>query len=336
MEKVKKELVGTVVSAKNNKTITVLVETYKKHPLYGKRVKYSKKFTAHDETNLAKTGDVVEIKTSSNFNGPIESWLKIVKTTHAKHKIISILNKQKREKLILSGKEDFERVCKAEGLNIKLDEKVIQQNFGKFNVNNLDDFYFEIGKKTLSAKGAANKIAGVGEKIDDEALIRHYKELEKKNSKKSITNDYGIIVDGLDKAQIKLASCCHPVLGDSIVGYVSKGQGIVVHRMECHNNVNSSKERFINVFWDMEYSNKRFDTIVNIISFDRKNIIADIINTLSGIQNISVLSINSSRNRNGDLQTKLKLSVNTLDTLNNAITNLQKISDIYVIERTMR
>ena len=86
----------------------------------------------------------------------------------------------------------------------------------------------------------------------------------------------------------------------------------------------------------MEYSNKRFDTIVNIISFDRKNIIADIINTLSGIQNISVLSINSSRNRNGDLQTKLKLSVNTLDTLNNAITNLQKISDIYVIERTMR
>lgn len=287
-------------------------------------------------TYKLKTGDVVEIKTSSNFNGPIESWLKIVKTTHAKHKIISILNKQKREKLILSGKEDFERVCKAEGLNIKLDEKVIQQNFGKFNVNNLDDFYFEIGKKTLSAKGAANKIAGVGEKIDDEALIRHYKELEKKNSKKSITNDYGIIVDGLDKAQIKLASCCHPVLGDSIVGYVSKGQGIVVHRMECHNNVNSSKERFINVFWDMDYSNKRFDTIINIISFDRKNIIADIINTLSGIQNINVLSINSSRNRNGDLQTKLKLSVNTLDTLNNAITNLQKISDIYVIERTMR
>lgn len=288
-------------------------------------------------TYKLKTGDVVEIKTSNNVNGPNESWLKIVKTTHAKHKIISILNKQKREKLIISGKEEFERICKSEGFGIvKVDDKIVQSNFGKFNVNNLDDFYFEIGKKTLSAKGAANKLVGNNEKIDDDALIKHFNEMEQKGNRRSASNDYGIIVDGLDKAQIKLASCCHPVLGDSIVGYVSKGQGIVVHRLECHNNVNNEKERFINVFWDMDYNNKRFESILTIISFDRKNIIADIINTLSSIQNVNVLAINSGRNKTGDLQTKLKISVNNLDVLNNTIANLQKISDIYVIERTLR
>lgn len=288
-------------------------------------------------TYRLKTGDVVEIKTSNSFNGPIESWLKIVKTTHARHKIISILNKFKRDKFILLGKEEFERVCKNENFtNIKIDDKIVQTEFGKFGVNSLDDFYFEIGKKTLSAKGAANKLAGNIEKLDDEALIKHYADAEEKNKKRHSTNDYGIIVDGLDKAQIKLASCCHPVLGDSIVGYVSKGHGIVVHRSECHNCVSGEQERFINVFWDSDYKHKNFDSLLSIISFDRKNIISDIIDIVNGINNVSITSISSNRNKNGDLLTKLKVSVDNVDTLDNLITNLHKISDVYVIERTIK
>lgn len=288
-------------------------------------------------TYRLKTGDVVEIKTSNSFNGPIESWLKIVKTTHARHKIISILNKLKRDKFILLGKEEFERVCKNENFtNIKIDDKIVQTEFGKFGVNSLDDFYFDIGKKTLSAKGAANKLAGNIEKLDDEALIKHYADVEEKNKKRHSTNDYGIFVDGLDKAQIKLASCCHPVLGDSIVGYVSKGHGIVVHRSECHNCVSGEQERFINVFWDSDYKHKNFDSLLSIISFDRKNIISDIIDIVNGINNVSITSISSSRNKNGDLLTKLKVSVDNVDTLDNLITNLHKISDVYVIERTIK
>lgn len=287
-------------------------------------------------TYRLKTGDVVEIKTSNNFNGPIESWLKIVKTTHARHKIISILNKLKRDKFILLGKEEFERVVKVENFNIKVDDKVVQNEFGKFGVNSLDDFYFEIGKKTLSAKGAVNKLAGNIEKVDDEALIKHYSDVEDKNKFKRTTNDYGIIVDGLDKAQIKLASCCHPVLGDDIVGYVSKGHGIIVHRAECHNSTSGEEDRLINVFWDMDYNHKRFDSLISIISFDRKNIISNIIDIVNGINNVNITSISSSKNKNGDLLTKLKVSVDNLDTLNNLITNLRKISDIYIIERTIK
>ena len=90
----------------------------------------------------------------------------------------------------------------------------------------------------------AEKILGVNEKFDESAMIKHYQDLEK-NRRPQKTNDYAIYVDGLPKAQVKLASCCHPVFGDPIIGYVSKGNGIVVHRFECHNVKNSQEERFI-------------------------------------------------------------------------------------------
>ena len=288
-------------------------------------------------TYKLKTGDVVEIKTSKSFNGPTEAWIKIVKTTHARHKIISILNKQKREALIEKGRDDFDKVVKTENIAIpKLEDKLVAKTFEKYAINNLDDFFFAIGKGSLSARGAANRLAGTSEKIDDEALLKYYSETEQKRIKHRASNDYGIIVDGLNKAQIKLGNCCHPVFGDNIIGYVSKGYGIVVHRLECHNIKNTDKDRYIEVIWDNESEKKNFDSQITISSFDRRNIVAEIINIINSINNVSITTISSAKNKAGDLLTKVRLSVNNLDTLNNTITNLQKISDIYTIERTIK
>lgn len=288
-------------------------------------------------TYQLKTGDVVEIKTSPNFNGPVESWLKIVKTTHAKHKIISILNKRQKDLLISEGKNDFERTSKALGYGlIKLDDKTISKFFSKVNINNLDDFYCEIGKRTLSSKGAINRIMGINdEKVTDEALIKHYQDLTNKQTKKS-NNIFGVIVDGLDKAQIKIASCCHPVYGDDIVGFVSKGQGIVIHRSECHNNFSNNQERMINVYWDNEAEKRTFETSLSIISFDRKNIIADIVTLLTGVNNLTISQITSNRLKNGQLQTKLKLNVDNVQTLESAIVKIKMIEDVYSIERIIK
>ena len=288
-------------------------------------------------TYKLKTGDVVEIKTSKSFNGPTEAWMKIVKTTHARHKIISILNKQKREALIEKGRDDFEKAIKAENILVpKLDDKMVAKAFEKYAVNNLEDFYFEIGKNSLSARGAANKLAGTSEKIDDEALLKYYSDTEQKRLKRRANNDFGIVVDGLDKAQIKLANCCHPVFGDNIVGYVSKGYGIVVHRLECHNTKTTDKDRYIEVIWDNDSEKKNFDSQIMICSFDRRNIVADIINVINSINNVTITTISSAKNKSGDLLTKIRLSVNNVDTLNNTITNLQKVADIYTIERTIK
>ena len=238
--------------------------------------------------------------------------------------------------LINEGKSEFDRTLKAEGhASLKIDDKVIKKNFNKVNIVTLDDFYYEIGKKSLSAKAAINRILGINEeKLDDEALIKHYEALNAKTKKS--TNEFGVIVDGLEKAQIKIASCCHPVYGDDIVGFVSKGQGIVVHRSECHNNFSNNQERMINVYWDSDLENKHFESHLLIISFDRRNIIADIVTLLTGINNLSIASISSNKNKNHDLQTKLKLIVDNVDTLNNAIKKIQMIEDVYSIERIIR
>lgn len=283
-------------------------------------------------TYRLKTGDVCEIKTSKSFNGPTEQWIKIVKTTHAKHKIMAILNKRKRDSLVLKGQSDFEQMMKIEGYEGKLTEKQVLDNFSKYNVTCIEDFYYEVGKGSLSVKGAVNKLFG-NQVSDDEMLIKHYTE----ENRKIITrrSSTGIIVSGLDKAQIKLASCCHPIKGDDIVGYVSKGAGIVVHRLECPNLKTIEDERLIDVYWDEESNNYSYESLLSILSFDRKSVVVDIINTINS-NSISINSISSSKTKQGEILTKVKVTVKDLETLDRAITNLEKNSDIYNIERVMR
>ena len=282
-----------------------------------------------------KTGDVIEIKTNKSFNGPNEAWLKIVKTSHAKSKIMGILNKRKRDQLIERGQEEFERFLKLMNANVKLDDKLIKEYYSKTTINNCDDFYYNIAKGEISARGAINKFLGVNEKFDENAMIKHYQDLEK-NRKPQKTNDFAIYVDGLPKAQVKLASCCHPVFGDPIIGYVSKGNGIVVHRFECHNVKNSQEERFIDVYWDENPASKSYESILHIISFNRKNIVAEIINIINGVNNVNINSITSAQDKSRDLVTKVKISVNNIETLENLRTNLYKISDVHRVERVIK
>lgn len=282
-----------------------------------------------------RTGDVIEIKTSKSINGPMESWLRLVKTNHARHKIISILNKRKREELVERGRDEFERVMKTENVNIKLDEKIVKDNFSKFSIYSIEDFYYSIGKGDLSCGAAINKLLGRNEKVTEETIIKHYEDNASRYRKHKLS-DTGIYVEGLPKAQIKIATCCLPVYGEPIIGYVTKGNGITVHSLDCHNVSNSSESRFIDVYWGEPIVGKNYETCINIYSFDRKNIVADVINIINSCQNTTILSISSTSKKGSDLLTKVKLNVNNADTLQNVITNLQKIGDIYSIERSKR
>ncbi|MCI5938885.1 MAG: bifunctional (p)ppGpp synthetase/guanosine-3',5'-bis(diphosphate) 3'-pyrophosphohydrolase [Acholeplasmataceae bacterium] len=284
-------------------------------------------------TYRLKTGDVVEIKTSKNFNGPTEQWIKIVKTSHAKHKIISILNKRKRDSLVLKGQTDFENALKTENLEGKITEKLVVDTFSKYNVNNLEDFYYELGKGTLSVKGAAHKLFGIAES-DEEMLIKQYSE-EKRAEPRHYKNSCGVVVAGLDKAQIKLANCCHPIKGDDIVGYVSKGSGIIVHRLECPNVKSIDTDRLLDVFWDTSGDSINYETQLSILSFDRKIIVVDIINTINS-NSMSIKAISSSKTKDGDILTKVKVVTPSLEALQKTIANIEKLNDVYSVERIMK
>ena len=284
-------------------------------------------------TYKLKTGDVVEIKTNKNFNGPTEAWLKICSTSHARHKITAILNKRKRDEYVSRGEAKFDELLKANNNDTKITDKLVKDNFARYNIDNLEEFYYEIGKGTLSDKGAYNKMFNV-EEVGDEALIRQYNDDERRH--KSSTNAFGILVDGIDKAQIKIACCCHPVPGDPIVGFVSKGNGIIVHRFECPNVRNSDQNRFIDVYWDKDAElSKTFESVITILSYNRKNILSEIINVLNATT-VSISNISSTKTRQGELLTRIKFFVKDSDVIENAIVNIKKISDVYTVERVMK
>ena len=281
-----------------------------------------------------KTGDVVEIKTNKACTGPTSEWLKLAKTSHAKTKIKAFINKKQRDAFVAKGLEELTVIGKNYNYApTTLDDKQVMDLFGKNGIRTVEDLYWTIGKGEISALAAINRILGLTDvKLDDEFALKQYSEDSSKNRKRVATNGFGIIVEGLERAKLHLGNCCQPVYGDEISGYISKGNGIIIHRVTCPNVEKASPERFINVYWDKDFSGRIFDTTLKIIALDRRNLVADMINILNGC-NVTIASVTSTKNRTGDCMVKFKLQVSGLNDLNNAILNLKKIPEIYQIER---
>ena len=281
-----------------------------------------------------KTGDVVEIKTNKACTGPTTEWLKLAKTSHAKTKIKAFINKKQRDAFVAKGLEELTVIGKNYNYApTTLDDKQVMDLFGKNGIRTVEDLYWTIGKGEISALAAINRILGLTDvKLDDELALKQYSEDSSKNRKRVATNGFGIIVEGLERAKLHLGNCCQPVYGDEISGYISKGNGIIIHRVTCPNVEKATPERFINVYWDKDFSGRIFDTTLKIIALDRRNLVADMINILNGC-NVTIASVTSTKNRTGDCMAKFKLQVSGLNDLNNAILNLKKIPEIYQIER---
>ncbi len=286
-----------------------------------------------------KTGDVVSIKTNKALPGPTIEWLKNCKTSHARDKIKAFINKMKRDETIAKGLEMLETCLKGTSLSIKsIDEKTINDKINNPNVKDFDDLCYEIGKGSISALSVINKILGLTDvKFNDEMALDHYNEETKTQPvvKRVAHNSYGIIVEGLDRAQIRLGNCCQPIRGDKIIGYISKGTGIVIHRVGCPNLSNVEMERTIPVYWDKNAPTKNYQVTLKIGSLDKVNGVAEIINTLNSTR-VIITSISSVKNSGGECISKFKLQVANLDDLNHAIITLNKLSEIYSIERIFK
>lgn len=276
-----------------------------------------------------KTGDIVNMKTSVNSFGPNDNWLKIVKTSNARSKIKNYLNKQRRSVLIEMGKEDFNRELNNRKESVKLDDKKISALFSKKGANSVEDLYYEIGKNTISPGSAINALVG-NKEYSDEDLIQKINEsvyLDRKS-------DTNIIVEGINNPSIKLSNCCSPIPGDRITGYISKGTGIAVHRTRCNNLQGLDHNRFIDVYWGNDLS-KLYSVNIKIIVSNRDNVLAEIINSITSSRG-KVTQVAASTNKRLEGVIKLKLQVHDKSEMENIIVNLQKISDVYSIERMMK
>jgi len=280
-----------------------------------------------------KTGDVVEIKTSQNAVGPNDNWLKIAKTSNARSKIKNFLNKQRRDFLIEKGQSEFEKEIQSRRIQIPLSDKICKEFFENKGVKSVEDFYYEIGKNIISPIGAINLLTGK-ETLSEEELIDKINKIpdERKQQKlRTLHSDINIIVEGLTNPSVKLANCCNPVLGDEIIGYVTKNAGIVVHRDVCKNVEGFEKERLLDVFWGQNVT-KKYETNLKIIVMNRDNILAEIINTATSSKaKINQVSAQTNKVKEGLI--RLKVEIGNVLELDNVIANLQKIKGIYSIER---
>ena len=284
-----------------------------------------------------KTADVIEIKTNKNCAGPTKEWLKHCKTSHARHKIKAYINKKNRDDLVSRGEEELQKAISQFSVPVpQLTDELIYEHFKKNNIKTLEELYYEIAKDNYSCISILNRICGlVDQKLDDEIALRQYGEDTINKRRQKVTNSYGIIVDGLDRAQVRLANCCQPLPGDSIIGYVVKGKGIVVHRENCPNVAVNGSERAIEVYWDKEFKSGYFDTTLKIIAFDKRNIVAEMINIINSTK-ATIASVTSSKNDANECVTKFKLQVSNLEDLNHVIVSLGNMKEILAIERVVK
>ena len=275
------------------------------------------------------TGDIINMKTSVNSFGPNDNWLKIVKTSNAKSKIKNYLNKRRRSVLVEIGKEDFQRELQSRNLAIKLTDKKISKLFSHKSANSVEDLYYEIGKNAISPVSAVNSLE-TKVKYTDEDLIQRINESPSQVIK-SVSN---IVVEGLKNPSIRLSNCCTPIPGDKIMGYVSKGVGIAVHRAKCNNLKGLDPNRYIDVSWGTDTS-RSYEVNIKLTVANRDNVLAEIINTITSSKG-KVQQVAASTNRRLEGVIKLKISIKNKKELVNIIVNLQNISDIYSIERMMK
>ena len=286
-----------------------------------------------------KTGDICEIKTNKN-SGPSEDWLKFVQTAGARNKIRQYISKQDSEthkETIEEGKKLLREEIKKRELDEKkyMDPDTYKAYYGSYGANNFEDLMLVIGKKQATASTLLDKVIPNHTGFFDN-LSKMLKKNNNaiKNQKRSNSSSLGISVNGVDGLKVQLSKCCNPIPGDPIIGYVSKGQGIKVHRADCPNLNGAEKGRLIDVYWD--YTNiteKRFEVDIELIGLDRPNLLNDIITVLGQVK-VNILNINAGIH-DMDANIQLRLSVENAEVLQLTIDNLNKIQGIYEIKRVI-
>lgn len=286
---------------------------------------------------VLKTGDVVQLRTTKNSE-PSADWLKFVKTNHAKNKIKNFLAKketERRQDIIKQGEATLASELKKRGFEPSeyMVSSKLEGIYGQFQVSNYNDFMYAIAVKSISLITAVEKITNTKKSLFDPATLTNI--INSKEHKRKVPSKTGIMVKGVDTMKISLASCCNPIYGEEIKGYISKGQGVKVHRVDCP-NIEKERKRLIDVYWDSQREARKYEANINIVSRDRNFLLTDIVTVISQYKG-SLQSINSVvNNENLTVITKFAVLVDDIDHLNNIIANLKKVDGVITIDRVIK
>ena len=286
-----------------------------------------------------KTGEIVEVLTSNNAKGPNMNWLNIAKSNQAKSKIRSWFKKAKKEENISKGKELFEKELKKQGVHFadiakgETYEKFVKRN----NINGMDDLYALIGLGAISASSFIWKLKDENQSKDEKVIEENTNKIIEDNISKAqrnkIDQTVGITVKGVDNLMIRFAKCCNPVPGDDIMGYITKGRGISVHRADCGNLKNLIMEdgdKVVDVSWGTS-NGRAYIAEIQVKAEDRSGLLTDIMGIISEL-NLQLNALNAKSAKGSMAYVNIKVKIDTVELLKDLmkkIRHLKGIIDVY-------
>ena len=289
-----------------------------------------------------QNGDRVEVITSQNSKGPSRDWLNIVKSTQAKSKINQWFKTQFKEENIVKGKEMLEKYCKGKRIELSsyLKPEYIKKVQLKYGFKDWESVCAAVGHGGLKEGQVVNKLAeefnkDQKQKITDEQVLEaaeHVRERRPEEKQKG-----GIVVKGVDDVAVRFSKCCNPVPGDEIVGFVTRGRGVSIHRTDCVNLLSMSetdRSRLIEAEWQegSEGSGQPYTTEISIYANNRKGMLADVSKVFLELD-IDILTMNVSNSKKGRATLSMSFDINGVAQLNQVIARIRNIEGVVDIER---
>ena len=285
-----------------------------------------------------KTGMVIEIITG-NTKGPNRDWLKIVKTSEARNKIRSWFKKEKREENIAAGREELEKEFRRSSISLtdQQEEEFLSYLAEKQQMNSVDDFLAAIGYGGISLSKIAPRIKSdyirMFRTTEEEKAAQTMPKLVEKKSKVSS----GVIVEGLDSCLVKFAQCCNPLPGDEIIGYITRGSGVSIHKIDGPNVANSMKDpeqasRWVSAHWAETTQREVFKSSIELLARDRGLLIAEVSITLNNMH-IPIHALQARELKDGMTSVTLTLGTVNVEQLTNIMSNLRKIDGVVDVKR---
>ena len=274
-------------------------------------------------------GDIVEIVTNPNAKGPSRDWLKLVKTSSAKSKINSFFKKAMKDENIKKGKSIIENYAKTKALNLSklMINEYLEEVFDKYSFQNLDDMYASVGFGAITASQILNKLNTLY-KADNKEIFAPNKDYQLNN----IKNDGDIEVKGFSNLLTKLAKCCSPLPGDDIIGYISRGSGITIHRKDCESLKNYEFERLIECSWNVA-SSKNFVGSITLIANDSTGLVSTLTKKLND-EKVSMVGLLAKKIEDNKVVITIHLNIKDKNELDLLITKIKQMNIAIEVYRT--
>jgi len=286
-----------------------------------------------------KNGNIVEILTSSSSSGPSRDWLKIVISSQAKSKIRQWFKKEERDSNIIKGKELLEKEIKRQGYKLTelLKEEWLKSFAKKVSLNSIDDLYAAIGYGSITLSQVMSKLKEnykehYSQKVDEKELIN--KQVASTLPKKEYKPTQGITVKGVDNIKVRFSKCCSPVPGDEIVGYITRGRGVSVHRKDCPNVKSLNiQERFIDVEWTTD-KKASYQAEIQIKASDRYGLLTEITQLLADMK-LVVTSLNARTSKEKMALINMTLEITDIEQLKELMKKMKKLEGVIDVYRVI-